>query len=148
MLFGRVRKVLDNIIALDETAIINSILLDKGFQRFIISLNQNEQLFDEGIDALGKSLGEYSDFTKELKKADGQRFDHITLLDTGDFYKSFKIKVENGGFLIEADPQKEDSNLFDDFGKDILGLTDENLQIVIDAIREKILPIIKEKSAA
>jgi hypothetical protein len=105
-------------------------------------LNTEEQLFEKGIDALGASLGEYSDFTKAVKKANGQRLDHITLEDTGEFYKSFAIKVQNGGFLIIADGQKEDTNLFDRYGKEVLGLTDENLQIVIDAIKEKIIPII------
>lgn len=154
MALENVYLILDNITKLRQDQIIEEVLKDKGFQKFIISLNQNDQLFEQGIDSLGSSLGEYSPATIEGtsnflgKKEKGQRFDHITLLDTGEFYKSFKIKVQNGGFLIEADPRKEDGNLFDDFGKEILGLTDENLQIVIDAIREKIVPIIIEKIAA
>jgi hypothetical protein len=145
MAFERTKKLLNALIRLDETKIINAILSDKNFQKFIISLNQNDQLFEEGIDSLGVSLGEYSDFTKVKKKSDGQRFDHITLLDTGKFYKSFTITVSNGGFVMNADPVKDDSNLFDDFGKEIVGLTQENLQIVIDAIREKILTKIREQ---
>lgn len=145
-------KTLDKIINIDQDAIIENILRDPEFQRFIINLNTEgeatSQLFEQGIDALGKSLGKYSGFTEEQKKKDGQRFDHITLKDTGVFYKSFAIKVQNGGFLIVADPVKEDSNLFDDFGKNILGLTDEHLQIVIDAIKDKIIPIILQKIAA
>ena len=45
---------------------------------------------------------------------------------------------------MTANPVKDDNNLFDDFGKEIVGLTDENLQIVIDAIREKIITKIRE----
>ena len=143
MAFERTKRLFNALSKLDETKIINSILRDKGFQKFIISLNQNDQLFDEGIDSDGNSLGRYADFTIELKKEAGQRFDHITLLDTGKFYKSFKITVSKGGFFIDADPVKEKSNLFDNFGEEILGLTKENLQIVIDAIREKILAEIR-----
>jgi len=145
-------KVLDNIINLDQDTIIENILRDPDFQRFIINLNTEgeatSQLFEQGIDALGTSLGKYSGFTEEQKKKDGQRFDHITLKDTGEFYNSFAVKVQNGGFLIVADPNKDDSNLFDDFGKGILGLTDENLQLVIDAIKDKIIPIILQDIAA
>ncbi len=145
MAFERTKKLFNALIRLDETKIINAILSDKNFQKFIISLNQNDQLFDLGIDSLGVSLGEYSDFTKVQKQSDGQRFDHITLLDTGGFYKSFTITVSGGGFIMDANPIKEDSNLFDDWGKEIVGLTKENLQIVIDAIRERILTKIREQ---
>lgn len=151
MAFERTKRLLNALIRLDETKIINDILSNKDFQKFIISLNQNDQLFEEGIDSLGVSLGSYSTATIEGtanfegKKSKGQRFDHITLLDTGEFYKSFKITVTNGGFIMDANPVKEDGNLFDDFGKEIVGLTQENLQIVIDAIREKILTKIRKQ---
>ncbi len=145
MAWRRVYRLLDNIIALNENQIINEILSNKEFQQFIIDLNTEGQLFEKGIDSLGASLGDYTDFTKAVKRIKGQRLDHITLEDTGDFYKSFAIKVQNGGFLITADGQKEDTNLLEEYGKEVLGLTDENLQIVIDAIRQKIIPIIKAK---
>lgn len=135
-------KRFNNVINLDQDAIISNILRDAEFQRFIIDLNTEEQLFEQGIDSLGASLGDYTDFTKTVKSIKGQRIDHITLEDTGEFYKSFAIKVQNGGFLITADGQKEDTNLLEEYGKEILGLTDENLQIVIDAIKEKLIPII------
>jgi len=140
--------LLDNIIALDENQIINEILSDKGVQEFIIDLNTQGQLFEKGIDSLGVSLGDYAPTTIEGtvnfegKKEKGQRFDHITLNDTGEFYRSFKIVLSDKSFRIVADGQKDDVNLLDEF-RDILGLTDENLQLVIDAIRKKIIPIIK-----
>lgn len=142
-------RFFDRMIDIDIDLIISNILKDEEFQRFIIDLNTEGQLFEKGIDALGASLGDYTIATIEGtvnfegKKDKGQRFDHITLKDTGDFYKSFAIKVQNGGFLIVADGRKEDTDLLTEFGKEILGLTDENLQIVIDAIKEKIIPIIK-----
>jgi hypothetical protein len=142
MALENIVKIIDNIIKLDQDLIIENILKDEDFQRFIIDLNTEGQLFEQGIDSLGASLGEYTDFTKAVKKAKGQRLDHITLEDTGEFYESFALKVQNGGFLIVADGQKEDANLFERYGDEILGLTDESLQIVIDAIKEKIIPII------
>ena len=154
MALESVFKTLNNIINLNEVQIINSILRDKDFQKFIISLNQNEQLFEKGIDSLGSSLGDYAASTIEGtanfegKKDKGQRFDHITLLDTGKFYKSFKVKVQSGGFEIIADGNRGDTNLLEDYGKEVLGLTDENLQLVIDAIKERLVPIVLQKIAA
>lgn len=147
-------RFFNNIINLNPDAIVENILKDAEFQRFIIDLNTEGQLFEKGIDSLGDSLGEYAATTIEGtanfegKKDKGQRFDHITLKDTETFYKSFAIKVQNGGFLITADPNRGDTNLFDDFGKEVVGLTDESLQIVIDAIKDKIVPIILAKAAA
>ncbi len=156
MAFERTLLLLDTLINLDENKIINAILKNKDFQQFIIELNTKgqptSQLFEDGIDSLNVSLGNYAGTTIEGvkgkfkgKREKGQRFDHITLEDTGEFYRSFKIKVSNGGFTITANPVKDDNNLFDDFGEEIVGLTKENLQIVIDAIREKILTKIREQ---
>ncbi|MAF43741.1 MAG: hypothetical protein CMI54_06200 [Parcubacteria group bacterium] len=154
MYFEPLKRMLNNIIRLDENALIKEILSDKKFQEFIIKLNTEGQLFEEGIDSLGVSLGDYSPATIEGtssfegKKDKGQRYDHITLKDTGDFYGSFKISLSNTSLNITADPKKDDSNLFDDFGKEIVGLTDKNLQIVINAIREKLIPKVRLKIAA
>jgi hypothetical protein len=65
------------------------------------------------------------------KRKKGQPTDRVTLKDTGDFYSSFQVLPFKGGFIIDADPIKEDTNLFDRYGEDILGLNDENLQLII-----------------
>ena len=92
---------------------------------YIIELNtegeKTSQLFELGVDSQGNRLGDYSGFTKNIKASKGQRIDHITLKDTGEFYKSFKVTPNKKGFRITANPNKDDSNLFDDFGVDIVG---------------------------
>lgn len=105
---------------------------DSNFRKLIIDLNQ-EQLYEYGIDSNGNSLGEYTPYTKQLKQEKGQRIDHITLKDTGDFYNSFQLIFNNsdGSIQIIADGQKEDTNLFREFGIDILGLTEENMDVVV-----------------
>ncbi len=155
MAFDRVKKILDNALALDENEILNRILSNKSFQEFIIDLNTEGQLFDKGINSLGVKLsdigGLYSPVTIELSKAKGRpkkSASSINLFDTGDYYKSFKIVLFNDSFDIVSDPIKDDSNLFDDWGKEIEGLTEENLQKVIDAIRSKIIPIIRARILA
>lgn len=149
-MFGQIYKRLDNIIALDENQLISEVLSNREFQEFIIDLNTQGQLFEKGIDSLGVSLGDYAATTIEGtsnfkgKKEKGQRFDHITLNDTGKFYKSFKIVLSAKSFRIVADGQKDNVNLLEEF-RNVLGLTDEHLQIVIDALRQKIIPILKAK---
>ena len=75
--------------------------------------------------------GEYSPFTVERKLEKGQPIDRITLKDTGGFYRSWDVKAESIGWVFTVDPLKDDTNLFDEWGKDIVGLFPKNLQIVI-----------------
>ena len=146
MAFEGVTKLFNAMKLLDDTKILNIILSDKDLQAFIIDLNTDKQLFKKGVDSLGVTLGQYAGTTIEGvegkflgKKEKGQPFAFITLKDTGDFYKTWEFKVNNGGFILTADPKKEDGNLFDDFGEKVVGLTKDHLQIVIDIIREKII---------
>lgn len=111
-----------------------------SFRKLIIDLNTEEQLYSQGVDSKGVQLGEYSTYTRGLKQNKGQRFDHITLKDTGEFYKSFSIKLEGSSFRIVADGQKEDTNLFKEYGIDILGLTEDSMSVVVTAA----VPIIQK----
>jgi len=117
--------------------IVNAILRDKKVQVYILNLNRYEQLYDFGIDANGKSLGEYSAKTIIIKEAKNQPFDHVTLKDTGDFYKSFKLIIGANEFEIDANTEKDDKDLAEVYGE-ILGLTDENVQIVIELFKERL----------
>ena len=66
MAFDRVKKILDNALALDENKIINQILSNKSFQEFIIDLNTEGQLFDKGINSLGVKLSDIGGLYSEL----------------------------------------------------------------------------------
>lgn len=125
---------------LNLNKILNRILKDKAVQKFILDLNKIDQLYNSGIDSEGSELGEYSDFTKMIKRMKGQRFDHITLNDTGDFYGSFKIVLYDKEFEINANTIKEEDGMVTDLMSygEILGLTDENLIKLIDVLKERI----------
>ena len=118
---------------------------EKEVKDLVIRLNTKDQLFGLGEDSLGDSLGVYSPFTVEEKKKKGQPTNRITLKDTGEFYSSFNVVPYRGGFTIKANPIKEDSNLFDDFGADIVGLNENNLSILREVYKEKTLEVLKEK---
>lgn len=119
-----------------ENWIFKKVLDRPEIKRKIIELNTERQLGDEGIDALGNILGFYSIATEFLSGGRKKQGDPYTLNDTGAFWASFEVQVYQGHISINAKGQKEDDNLFDKFGIDILGLTDQNLQLLIEDAKE------------
>ena len=106
---------------------IFKLVLDNIFVKELIThLNTEEQLGKERVDSLGAHLGVYSQFDPK-----GRAGKFITLHDKGDFWDSWKLEIREALIIIDANPFKEDTNLFDQYGEDVLGLTDENLQIFI-----------------
>lgn len=105
----------------------------------MLDLNHH-QMFDLGVDALGAPLGEYSLFTKAIKERKGQRFYHVTLKDTEEFYDSMKIKFEYT-VTISGDMQKPDTDLSTIYPH-ALGLTNESKNEVIDEIKENFLALL------
>lgn len=151
---------------LSQDKMVKKSLSDKALQEEIIRMNTMDQLYELGIDSQGKALGSYSPATIEGtknflgKKQKGQRYDHITLNDSGKFYDSFKFKNEDMDFIITADTGKGSSSMvrgFDansqsvktkkvhetdlvkEFGQDILGLTHENIGYVIPEVKNDLL---------
>ena len=107
-----------------QSALKNSHIIEDAIKQ--------DQLFEKGIDGLGRSLGSYAPSTIQYKTTlagrlgNSTRIDHITLKDTGAFYESIKVKLQRDGLKIESEPQKEDTNLLEQFGEEILFLTPEN----------------------
>lgn len=102
-------------------------------KELIISLNQNDQLYEQGIKANNLPiLPKYTAFTKAVKARKGQRIDHVTLKDTGKFYESFEVVAGSDSFEIIAKDSKTEK-LKAKYDSEILGLTEENIGI----LREK-----------
>lgn len=120
---------------------------DKSFTDLIIELNTRKQLFDKGIDSTGRQLsdigGNYSPYTLQLHPEKIE--DKITLFDTGDFYESFRVFYSSGNFVISADTIKDTSNLIEDWGVNILGLTNESLSLLREKAKEIIIPYVRKK---
>jgi hypothetical protein len=129
-------KLLSNIDNLDLNDILFAMWSRNDTQDYIVELNTVEQLYNEGIRSDDSEIGQYTDNTKQMKTVGSgdSRIDHITLKDTGAFYKSFKIKPNKKGFKIIANPNKDDTNLFEEFGVDIVGLTKDNVFKLLDFI--------------
>jgi hypothetical protein len=134
-------------IKLNQTELLRSGLKNPKLKNLILDLNRIDQLFEQGINAKGVSLGEYAVSTIlgtagfKGKIAKGQPTDRVTLKDTGEFYESFDIDFNNDGFEIIA----TDKEFLLDKYKGILGLTTDNLEEAIQYIRGYIIQEIKKE---
>ena len=127
--YNQAQKVLAGIS--DEKRLFKLVLNNSKIKNMVIELNTEDQLYSKGIDSLGNSLGLYSEITISIKRSKGQPTDRVTLKDTGDFYDTFKVDVREGEIVITANTIKDQDDLIQKYGSDIIGLTDDNLQKLI-----------------
>lgn len=154
--FTPIRNLLKVISSLNADEIAFEIAKQPTLEKLVIELNTKDQLFEKGEDSFGKKLvgknivkdGKYSPLTVSIKRAKGQPTNRVTLFDTGDFYASFNITPYKGGFVIDADEQKDETNLFDEFGLGILGLNQTNLQIIIEYFKNELLEKVNKRLQA
>lgn len=101
-----------------------------------------EQLEKKGIDEFGKIIGLYSRRTQEIdsRKVAGTPY---TLNDTSAFINSLAVQVGNDFFTINANGQKDNTNLFEKYGDGIIGLTPDNLAIVKEMIKDKFIEYVR-----
>lgn len=123
---------------------------DPAFTNYILDLIRNDQLFSQGIDSDGDIIGYYSEWT-EMMNPDKRAGTPYTLKDTGEFYESMIIYIYDNLIEIDADPIKkndkgEETNLFFEYGENIIGLTDENTEkvalILADKYRQEIIRVL------
>ena len=156
-MFDDVIRLAKRIKSLDANLILFSILNNEDFKSFIIEMNLRNQLF-QGIDSLGVELAPYSEATQNILDADRENafsYGGLTkkkiagqpafLLDSQEFYDSVTIEITLDSIVFDADPIKDDgTDLFREYGEEILGLTEGNFQKLIDKINESLLPKILE----
>lgn len=102
-------------------------------EAYIVDLNAEEQLYEQGVNNLGVSISDYAPYspvTIEIKKAKGQPTNRVTLRDEGDFESSFFLEVGQNQFEIKASDWKTEE-LIKRYGRQILGLTNENIEKLI-----------------
>lgn len=123
-----IRNILQKVLDFNENQAFFLLFEQSIVMDYVLDLNTNEQLFKEGVDSTGQKIGIYSGVTFDSKIRKFGRFpEHITLYDTGEFYESFKINNTKNGYIdIIANPNKNGENLFQKYGEEIVGLTDES----------------------
>lgn len=117
--------------ALTSGRLIQNIIWDN--EAYIVDLNAEEQLYEQGINRLGVEIADYAPYspvTIAIKEAKGQPTNRVTLRNEGDFESSFFLEVGGKQFEIKASDFKTE-DLIRKYGRQILGLTDENIAILI-----------------
>jgi len=113
-------------------------VIDANIRREILNMIQSDQLMKNGIDSDGNVLGYYSWMTEAMSKGRKKEGDKYNLFDTGEFYRQMFVIALRDGLLIDSDgADKEDTNLFTEYGNNIVGLTDENLGKLVELLRPK-----------
>ena len=153
-MFGRLGRLLNNVKKLDEQKIFIEIVSIDNIERFILDLNRVDQLFDDGVTSFGDPLPVYSPITEGFaldkvftvstetggtlskEKKFGERYN---LFASGEMFSSFRLIVDDGGFVIDAQTIKGDVDYEKKYK--ILGITDENKS----KISERILPLVVNK---
>ena len=153
-LFPAIGELRGRIAKIDQNVLINTILKRPEYQKFIINLNTNVQLFELNVDSKGVKLAAnrsgYSDTTLRLAAAGEEGYkrakrgrDRVDLNATGDYYESHSVNIVSltaDYFEMMSDPDKESVNLIDEWGP-ILGLTDESLQLLGEFIAVAFIPL-------
>jgi len=141
MAFEDLKTVVNNLKRVDADQIVIDLMTTPESKKFIIRMNTQGQLFQLGEDSRGIRLdtigGGYSALTKQIKSAINSPIDRVTLNDTGAFYDSWRVTKEGKAIIITANPIKDDDNLFDRWGMDVVGLQEGNLYRLIDAVLEQ-----------
>jgi len=147
---GLIDKLLSRTIKFNEQ-LVNGIFIQNIIyenEAFIIDMNAEEQLFEQGINRLGVNISDYapySPYTIEIKQQKGQPTDRVTLRDEGDFESSFFLQVSDKKFEIKAGDFKTE-DLIKKYGRQILGLTNENIsQLIWDYIYPDLINITKKE---
>lgn len=126
---------------------INEAAISKGLFDFIRSIGKElvelnkRQIRDDSSDIYGKAIGFYSKATDEITDGAKEWGTPFTGDDTGVWLDHFYVTVYNEIFFFgSTDPKTEDILTSKNWlSHDLFGLTDDNLQ---DVINEKFLPFI------
>lgn len=125
------KRVIDFNNLLTTGKLIQQIILEN--ESYIVDMNAEVQLYEQGINNLGVDIADYAPYsplTIEIKQSKGQPTNRVTLRDEGDFESSFFLEVGNTQFEIKASDWKTEE-LIHRYGRQILGLTDENISVLI-----------------
>ena len=113
-----------------------------------------EDQLDDHLDGKGNKLGynskkrgfvtEYSEATEKITGGRKKAGDSFDLKDSGRFRESIEAEpINTGSLFIDADTKKEDTELLEKFGEDIIELNKRNKEILA---REKVLPELRKEA--
>lgn len=126
----RIGELLNKATRITFADVWKEVFRDEQFKNEILDWIRWEQLYNEGVDEFGQIIGTYSRYT-EILNPEKQEGTPYTLYDTGDFYNSLLITILDDGIEINGDGLKVDefgqtTDLFQEYGYEIIGLTEES----------------------
>jgi hypothetical protein len=107
-------------------------------KKLVTELNTKKQL-EFGELSTGEILPNYS-INSQLFY--GKPDIPIQLKDTGEFWRSFEVILEDNGFIITADDDKGEVELFEKYSEDVAGLTSKNMSIFVEALIPKVYDVV------
>lgn len=152
LMFGRLQDVVNNVLNADEDKLFVTVIGKEKVKDLIVKLNTVEQLFKQGVNYKGNSLGVYSELTEEInegrtfsvegesrKKIAGETY---ILFEDGDFYNSVRVRVYKDYFTVESVHRLDDGREIADKFKNILGLTTESK----NELGKEIIPEVRKEA--
>lgn len=103
-----------------------------------------EQLKNKGVNADDEIIGLYSYATELISGGAKQEGTPYTLEDTGEFYRSMYMVILKDAIVFEADPIKENDNLFEKYGSNIVNLNEANKERLRTLVKDKYIGQLKE----
>lgn len=149
-------KLATRITQLDE----DELFLEANDQEVLDEMEEmNRRQLIQGQNSEGELIssvgGEYSDTTMELAALEGRpkaSKSIVNLFDVGDYHASIQADVDKTGHEITSDPIKVDplngttTNLLERYGPEVEGLTEENMdQLIEKKIHPKYVAAIEKK---
>ena len=131
-----VKQLISNAKKLNQSQLIVEVFTDVKIKDEIVYYITEIQLFEKGVDGLGKKLKQYTPFTISEKKKKGQKFSNTTLEDTGQFYSSFRVDVNQAGDVKIV--VNDINDLTEKYGINILTLSDDGIEKIKPKVIEKI----------
>lgn len=128
---------------------VQPVLKKAEVKTFIIKLNRFNQIFIDGETVDGYNLGTYSYYTEQENRGRTFMFEGVSkqkirlknhfLLDTGRFFKSFKVEVDTEGFKIVADDSTGKGVPLEKRYGELVGLSEESKEKLLEFVKPYLL---------
>jgi len=129
-MLDNLNKIFDRAINLDDSVAFRLAVTDH-IKDLIIHLNTVIQLGEFGTDSEDDSVGDYKNFTVELRTLAGLQVDHVDFKVTGDYWKSWKVEVVGDAIEISVNKSRFDELVNKlKFSDKHVGLNDENIALI------------------
>lgn len=98
----RVKNLANRVKQLNINDALDYAVLVPDVNRYARYLNTDVQLYAKGVLPSGKATGKYAASTISRKKAQGKKYSHVTLKDTGVMYRGWTANSKNGILRLKA----------------------------------------------